>query len=104
MFWGCILALIAVYLRHPCMKRIQEIKILHRLNDLLVILFFFSFIFSIRYVVGLTTVLMAANALLAYKLESGKWWNPGFFNLFTIGLFLYFAIQAIALLYTVNLR
>ena len=104
MFWKRKLPRIAVYLRHPCMKRIQDSKIQHRLNDLLVILFFVSFIFSIRYLVGLITVLMTANALLAYKLESGKWWNPGFFSLFTIGLFLYFAMQAIALLYTVNLR
>jgi O-antigen ligase len=86
------------------MKRIQERKILSRLNDLLVILFFISFISDIRPIVGLTTILLAANAFVVHRLESGKWWNPHFLNLFTIGLFLYFAIQAAALLYTVNLR
>ncbi len=84
------------------MKRIRESKILNRLNELLLILFLFSFIFSIRFFVGLFTILLAANALLAYRVESGKWWNPAFFNLFIIGLYLFFAMQAIALLYTGN--
>jgi O-antigen ligase len=47
--------------------------------------------------------MMAVNALLAYRLDSGKWWNPDFFNLFILGLFLYFTMQAVALLYTWNL-
>ena len=85
------------------MKRIQESKILNRLQDLLVILFFVGFIFDIRFIVGFSTIMMAANAFLVNRLETGKWWNPGFFNLFTTGLVLYFALAAIALLYTKNL-
>jgi len=91
-----------VYLSNPFMKRIQESKILNRLNELLLILFLFSFIFSIRFFVGLSTILLTANALLAYRVYSGKWWNPSFFNLFTTGIYLFFVMQAIALLYTGN--
>jgi O-antigen ligase len=89
---------------NPSMKSIQELKILNRLNDLLVILFFISFVFDIRPLVGLSSILLTANALLVHKLETGKYWNPFFFNLFTAGLFLYFAIQGIAILHTRNLE
>jgi O-antigen ligase len=86
------------------MKGVRETKILNQLYGLLVILFFVGFMLSIRPLVGLTTILLAASALLIWRLEKGKWWNPALFNLFVIGLFLYFAMQAIALLYTRNLR
>jgi O-antigen ligase len=92
------------YSDNPLMIRIRKSKIPGRLNDLLLVLFLFSFVFSIRFFVGLFTILLAANALLAYRLESGKWWNPAFFNLFTVGIYLFFAMQAIALLYTGNRR
>jgi O-antigen ligase len=36
-------------------------------------------------------------------LESGRWWNPRFFNPFIAGLYLYFAVQALAMLYTRNI-
>jgi O-antigen ligase len=85
------------------MKRIRDLKILIRLHDLLVFIFFISFIFDFRWFVGLATVLMAINAFLFYRLESGRWWNPRFFNPFITGLYLYFAAQALALLYTRNM-
>jgi O-antigen ligase len=85
------------------MKRIWDPKILIRLHDLLVFIFFVSFIFNIRWFVGLATILMTVNAFLFHRLESGRWWNPRFFNPFIIGLYLYFVVQAIALLYTRNL-
>jgi O-antigen ligase len=84
------------------MKHSRELKILVRVQDLLIFIFFISFIFNIRWFVGLATILMAVNAFLFHRLESGKWWNPRFFNLFIIGLYLYFALQALALLYTRN--
>jgi len=87
----------------PCMKRIWDRKILIRLHDLLVFIFFFSFIFDIRWFVGFATILMTVNAFLFHRLESSKWWNPRFFNPFITGLYLYFVVQAIALFYTRNL-
>jgi O-antigen ligase len=84
------------------MKKIQETKILGRLHEVLVILFFTSFIIAYRPLVGLTTILMACNAFLHHRLETGKWWNPRYFNLFILGLLLYCAMQTIALFYTSN--
>jgi O-antigen ligase len=85
------------------MKRIRERNILIRLHDLLVFIFFISFIFDVRWFVSVATILMAVNAFLFHRLESGRWWNPRFFNPFITGLYLYFTIQAIALFYTRNL-
>jgi O-antigen ligase len=70
----------------------------------LVILFFICLIFSFRFFVTLSLVLMLACAVAYHRLEQGKWWNKSFLNLFTGGCFLYFIIQGAALLYTCNFK
>ena len=84
------------------MKKFPETKILDPLHEVLVILFFAGFIIAYRPLVGLTTILMACNAFLNNRLETGKWWNPRYFNLFILGLLFYCTIQAVALFYTAN--
>jgi O-antigen ligase len=47
---------------------------------------------------------MLVLALLHYPLYYRKWWNKKFFNLFSVGCFLYFVVQGLALLYTNNTK
>lgn len=81
---------------------ILDNKWVYRFYDFFVYLFFFSFIFSIRPILGFATIMLAATAIVIHKLDTKRWWNPGYFNLFNIGLILYFVLQTIALLYTKN--
>jgi O-antigen ligase len=83
------------------MKRRVNV-VFHQLYVGLVIIFFISVQIAFRSLVSLSTIAMLVVALLYYRLNSGKWWNRSFWNHFTMGCFLYFAIQAIALLYTRN--
>ena len=84
------------------MKGMPDSKWLYRLYDLWVYMFFFSFIFALRPILGFATIMLAATSIVLYKRETSRWWNPGYFNIFNIGLILYFILQAIALLHTRN--
>src|SRR5450432_85073 len=86
------------------MKRIQAIKILKLVYEWMTILFFISVIFSFRIFVSMSLIGMLAVALVYFRLDQGKWWNKSFVNNFTLGCFLYFVIQGIALFYTRNMK
>lgn len=75
-----------------------------RLYFWLVILFFICLIFSFRFFVTISLILMLVSAVAYHRLEQGKWWNKSFLNLFTGGCFIYFIIQGTALLYTCNFK
>jgi O-antigen ligase len=86
------------------MKRSLEIKILNRLYEWLAILFFISVIFSFRIFVSISLIGMLVIALVYFRLDRGKWGNKSFMNFFTLGCFLYFIIQGMALFYTHNTK
>jgi len=88
------------------MKRIQGtyLLLLSRLYELVMIVFFVSVIFSFRFFASISLIVMAAFALLYYRLSEGGWWNRKFVNFFNAGCFLYFIVQGLALLYTHNTK
>ena len=88
------------------MKRIQGtyLLLLSRLYELVMIVFFISVIFSFRFFASISLIVMAAFALLHYRLSEGGWWNRKFVNFFNAGCFLYFIVQGLALLYTHNTK
>jgi O-antigen ligase len=86
------------------MKRIQVIYLLSRLYEWVTVAFFLSIVFSFRVVASIALIVMLAFALLHYRIDTGKWWNKRFINLFNAGCFLYFLVQGIALLYTHNTK
>ena len=86
------------------MKRIQVIYLLSRLYEWVTVAFFISIVFSFRVVASIALIVMLAFALLHYRIDTGKWWNKRFINLFNAGCFLYFLVQGIALLYTHNTK
>jgi O-antigen ligase len=85
------------------MKRKVNV-VFNQLYFWLMILFFISVIFSFRIFVSMSLILMLISAFLYHRLDRGKWWNQSFVNLFTLGCFLYFIIQGIALFYTHNIK
>jgi len=86
------------------MKRIQETYLLTRLYEGVTVILFISIVFSFRIFASISLIVMLAFALLYNRLDTGRWWNKTFVNVFNIGCFLYFIVQGLALLYTHNTK
>jgi O-antigen ligase len=78
------------------------LKVLDRVNFWLIMVFFISLICDIRIFVSISTILLALNAVVYHRVENGKWWNKSFLIWFTFGCFLYFIIQTLTLIFTIN--
>src|SRR5450631_55024 len=82
----------------------QANVIFRQLYKGLIFLFFAGLQIDFRFLVGFSTIGMLVIALSYYRLNTGRWWNKSFLNLFTMGCFLYFTIQTIAFLFTRNIE
>ncbi len=78
--------------------------IFHQLFAGLIFFFFVGLQIAFRSLVSISTIGMFVLALSYFRMKTGRWWNISFFNFFTLGCFLYFTVQTIALLYTRNIE
>jgi O-antigen ligase len=81
------------------MKRIRETYLLSRLYELVTMVFFIGILFSLRAIASISIIVLLGFALLYYPVSQGKWWNSKFVNFFSVGCFLYFIVQGLALLF-----
>jgi len=79
-------------------------KILPRAYTAATVIFYISVFCSLRAISSIAMITLIVISLVGIRLARGRWWAPEYVSLFSVGCALFFLLQIIALLYTVNIK